>query len=138
MFKVNNKDTRTWNQNLNPQEAADLVTFTEEILNGKLYFFVQCYFLVRIFIDKYGSSIEAFMVVLNSHYIYYTLLIGDNVVFTCFYLALFPTFELFTLYLRIGFICLILFDLRPMWLLKICVVDFSKIFSHKPEQSRCL
>ena len=23
-------------------ETADLVTFTEEILNGKLYFFVQC------------------------------------------------------------------------------------------------
>ena len=26
----------------NPQETADLVTFTEEILNGKLQFFVQC------------------------------------------------------------------------------------------------
>ena len=26
----------------NPQEIADLVTFTEEILNGKLRFFVQC------------------------------------------------------------------------------------------------
>ena len=26
----------------NLQFAADLVTFTEEILNGKLYFFVQC------------------------------------------------------------------------------------------------
>ena len=26
----------------NPQETADLVTFTEEILNGKLHFFVQC------------------------------------------------------------------------------------------------
>ena len=26
----------------NPQEIADLVTFTEEILNGKLHFFVQC------------------------------------------------------------------------------------------------
>ena len=26
---------------LNPQENADLVTFTEEILNGKLHFFVQ-------------------------------------------------------------------------------------------------
>ena len=25
----------------NPQETADLVTFTEEILNGKLHFFVQ-------------------------------------------------------------------------------------------------
>ena len=25
----------------NPQETADLVTFTDEILNGKLYFFVQ-------------------------------------------------------------------------------------------------
>ena len=28
----------------NPQEKADLVTFTEEILNGKLHFFVQCVF----------------------------------------------------------------------------------------------
>ena len=27
----------------NPQEIADLVTFTEEILNGKLHFFVQRY-----------------------------------------------------------------------------------------------
>ena len=26
----------------NPQFSADLVTFTEEILNGKLHFFVQC------------------------------------------------------------------------------------------------
>ena len=26
----------------NPQFPADLVTFTEEILNGKLHFFVQC------------------------------------------------------------------------------------------------
>ena len=25
----------------NPQETADLVSFTEEILNGKLHFFVQ-------------------------------------------------------------------------------------------------
>ena len=27
---------------LNPQETADLVIFTEEILNGELHFFVQC------------------------------------------------------------------------------------------------
>ena len=26
----------------NPKETADLVTFTEENLNGKLHFFVQC------------------------------------------------------------------------------------------------
>ena len=26
----------------NPQDTADLVTFTEEILNGKLHFFEQC------------------------------------------------------------------------------------------------
>ena len=26
----------------NPQETVDLVTFTEEILNEKLHFFVQC------------------------------------------------------------------------------------------------
>ena len=29
----------------NPQETADLVTFTEEILNRKLHFFVQWYSL---------------------------------------------------------------------------------------------
>ena len=28
----------------NPQFPADLVAFTEEILNGKLYFFVKCDF----------------------------------------------------------------------------------------------
>ena len=28
----------------NRQETADLVAFTEEILNGKLHFFVQCVF----------------------------------------------------------------------------------------------
>ena len=28
----------------NPQETADLVTFTEEIRNGKHPFFVQCQF----------------------------------------------------------------------------------------------
>ena len=27
----------------NPQEAADLVTFTEEILNGKLHFLCSVY-----------------------------------------------------------------------------------------------
>ena len=26
----------------NPQETVDLVTFTEEIFNGKLQFFLQC------------------------------------------------------------------------------------------------
>ena len=26
-----------------PQETRDLVTFTEKILNGKLYFFMQCF-----------------------------------------------------------------------------------------------
>ena len=26
----------------NPQEIADLVAFTEEILDGKVHFFVQC------------------------------------------------------------------------------------------------
>ena len=28
------------------QETADLVTFTKEILNGKLHFFMQCRFLI--------------------------------------------------------------------------------------------
>ena len=28
----------------NPQETVDLVTFTEEIHDGKLHFFVQCKF----------------------------------------------------------------------------------------------
>ena len=27
----------------NSKETADLVTFTEEILNGKIYFFLQCF-----------------------------------------------------------------------------------------------
>ena len=35
----------------NPQIPADLVTFTEEILNGKLDFFVQWVMLVLILID---------------------------------------------------------------------------------------
>ena len=30
----------------NPQESMDLLTFTEEIHNGKLHFFVQCYRLL--------------------------------------------------------------------------------------------
>ena len=30
------------------QETADLVTFTEEILNGKLQFFVQCSLLLKV------------------------------------------------------------------------------------------
>ena len=30
----------------NPKETSDLVTFTEEILNGKFHFFVQCHFSV--------------------------------------------------------------------------------------------
>ena len=34
----------------NPQVNADLVTFTEEILNGKLHFFVQCVFPCFIFL----------------------------------------------------------------------------------------
>ena len=33
----------------NLQFSADLVTFTEEILNGKPHFFVQCYTLRQIF-----------------------------------------------------------------------------------------
>ena len=33
----------------NPQEAADWVTFTEEILNGKLRFFVQ-WFSILIYL----------------------------------------------------------------------------------------
>ena len=30
---------------LNPQETADLATFTEEILNGKLYFLCSEYYM---------------------------------------------------------------------------------------------
>ena len=48
----------------NPQFTADLVTFIEEILNGKLYFFVQCYcmyaaqkikFSIKDFFGKYDQ-----------------------------------------------------------------------------------
>ena len=44
----------------NPQFTADLVTFTEEILNGKLQFFVQCvsvlWYLFSQFIKKFSST----------------------------------------------------------------------------------
>ena len=36
----------------NPLETADLVTFTEEILNGKLHFFVQWVVVNFILIEK--------------------------------------------------------------------------------------
>ena len=38
----------------NPQESADLVTFTEEILNGKLHFFMQCE--MRYYLQKNRDS----------------------------------------------------------------------------------
>ena len=31
-----------------PQETADLITSAKEILNGKLHFFVQCMFLIKL------------------------------------------------------------------------------------------
>ena len=34
--------TPHWTTTAQKQETADLITFTEEILNGKLHFFVQC------------------------------------------------------------------------------------------------
>ena len=36
----------------NPQETVDLVTFTEEILNEKFHFFVQCESTNRFSIEK--------------------------------------------------------------------------------------
>ena len=36
----------------NLQETADLVTFTEEILNGKLHFFVQCGLYMQYYLKK--------------------------------------------------------------------------------------
>ena len=44
-----------------PQETADLVTFTEEILNGKLYYFVQCQYLEPEIIAKSSLSIIRFL-----------------------------------------------------------------------------
>ena len=38
----------------NPQEPADLVTFTEEILNGKFHFL----FSVKIFLKKIFPAME--------------------------------------------------------------------------------
>ena len=38
----------------NPQFPTDLVAFNEEILNGKLHFFVQCPFLLLV-----NSSVES-------------------------------------------------------------------------------
>ena len=37
------------------QFPADLVTFTEEILNGKLHFFVQCYKFTSGFVNIYSQ-----------------------------------------------------------------------------------
>ena len=40
----------------NPQEPADLVTFTEEILNGKLQFFVQCNPAIGTFLYRFDKN----------------------------------------------------------------------------------
>ena len=37
----------------NPQETADLAIFTEEVLNGKLFFFAQKYILLA---SKYAKK----------------------------------------------------------------------------------
>ena len=37
----------------NPQETADLATFTEEILNGKLFFFLQSQFINKFLKFEY-------------------------------------------------------------------------------------
>ena len=40
----------------NEQFPADLVTFTEEILNGKLYIFLQCRRNLQQDVNKAGSD----------------------------------------------------------------------------------
>ena len=37
----------------NPQFSADLVTFSEEILNGKLYFLCSVGEFVRVYLNNY-------------------------------------------------------------------------------------
>ena len=45
----------------NPQETAHLVTFTEEILNGKLYFLCSDYFCLdeTLYIQRYWTKENA-------------------------------------------------------------------------------
>ena len=43
----------------NPQFPAHLVTFTEDILNGKLYFFVQC---IDSFLISYLVKVQDFRI----------------------------------------------------------------------------
>ena len=40
----------------NPQEAVDMVTFTDEILNGKLYFLYSVTFSKNKFTNTSGPS----------------------------------------------------------------------------------
>ena len=40
----------------NPQETADLIIFTEEILNGKLHFFMQFPFIIIFYCQRKSSS----------------------------------------------------------------------------------
>ena len=46
----------------NPQETADLVTFTEEILNGKLHFLCS----VRVFFLIYQSANGTFSIMIDT------------------------------------------------------------------------
>ena len=41
---------------LNPEVTADLVTFTEEIPNGKLYFFVHCNLIINHTIETRNTT----------------------------------------------------------------------------------
>ena len=47
----------------NPQETADLVTFTEEILNGKFYYLCSGYDTAK----KGQASFTAGTIIKNSH-----------------------------------------------------------------------
>ena len=53
-----------------PQFTADLVTITEEILNGKLHFFVQCVFVYFLELALNGLIQIAFLSrILLTHFI---------------------------------------------------------------------
>ena len=74
----------------NLQETADLVTFTEEILNGKLHFFVNCFFVSAV---SRICACSCFKIT-NQTYIDWTFTKARplKVLFVIFDVLIFPTF----------------------------------------------
>ena len=66
-----------------PQFSADLVTFNEEILNGKLHFFVQCKLIHRLASFKYWQTSLYLPELLTKHNSYFDmsllLVITENI-----------------------------------------------------------